>query len=100
MDVLVHRQPREQRVVLKYDTAIGTRAGDFLPAQQNLAAVGIKQPGDQRDQGRLTRSGAPDDRDKFAPPDGEVQVVQDFRPPSMRTEAFGHLAHLQQLGFA
>ena len=46
------------------------------PSLQHLAAVGLRQAGQQADQRGLAAAGETDDGDEFAPLDAQVQVLQ------------------------
>ena len=65
-DVALHRQPGEQGVGLKDHAAIRAGLGDRLAVEQDAAAVGADQPGDDAQQRRFAAAARPDDADKFA----------------------------------
>jgi hypothetical protein len=66
-DVPGDRQPGEQRVVLKDDTAIGSRTGE-LACRASSGDTGSRsqQTGHQREQRRFAGSGKADDGDELA----------------------------------
>ena len=75
-DVLRDGEPRQQRVVLKHDAAIGAGLGDFEVVEFHGAAVGTREPGDERDERGLARAGVADDGDKLAAVDAQVDVAE------------------------
>ena len=60
---------RKERVVLEHKAkaaAMDGHVGEVLAAQSNLAAVGLFQPGDDAQQGRLAAAAWPQETDDFA----------------------------------
>ena len=78
LDVLLHGEVREQRVVLEdgVDVAVvGRRARDVLSAEQHRTARRQFEPGDHAQHGGLARPRRPEQREELALADLEVDVV-------------------------
>jgi hypothetical protein len=88
-DIFIDREPREQRVVLEHNAAVGAGRGDFQVVEQHRAGVGPMQAGDERDERGLARAGVADDGDELAFLHGQVDVAQHFRARAVRAVAFG-----------
>ena len=78
-DVALHREPGQQRVTLKHDTALRTWLGNGCPTEEHFAGIRCDQTGHQADQCALAGPGKSDNRDEFAVLDRERNVVQDAR---------------------
>ena len=79
-DVLAHAHVRIERVGLEHhrQAALGRRRVDDIgPVDQDLAAGGVLQPGDETQQRRLSTAGRSDEHDERAVGDGEVDVLDD-----------------------
>lgn len=76
LDVLPHRHPGKQRILLEDDAAL--RAGRFdRPAAEAQAPLrGSEKPGDHVQQGALAAAGRPDDADELARSDGERGILE------------------------
>ena len=59
-DVIVNRQPREQRVLLKHEAAVCTGGLDRCAVQHQTAVVHRNQTGDQTQQRGLAAAGRSD----------------------------------------
>jgi hypothetical protein len=74
--VLGRGQVRKERSALDHvaDAAAerGVVAAGRLAREADLAVVGPEEPEQEAEQGRLSRSARPDERDRLAAPDGEV----------------------------
>ncbi len=66
LDVLAHRQPREQRVLLKHHAAIRARLVGDLAVDRERARAGRNEPGNHVEQGGFAAAGRADDGDKLA----------------------------------
>ncbi len=75
-NVLAHRHPRHQRIILEHHTAIRPRSVDRLAIDQHFTCIGLLQTRDQRDQRGLAAAGETDDRDELAFVDAQVDVVE------------------------
>ena len=75
-DVAEDREPREQRVVLEDDAAVGSGALDRFAVEADGAGVGLHETGDEVDQRALAGAGVADDRHELALGDLEVDVGQ------------------------
>ena len=107
-DVLLDRKVREQRVVLEHDadiTPVRRQPGQVPPAEEHLATVGGKQPGQYAQQRRLATAGGAEQRDKLALAHGEGDILKhtglpeafgDTLNPQMAGTRFGHGPHLAQ----
>ena len=78
-DVLEHVHVSEQRVVLEHeaDPAVARAArGGVLAVERDRARVGVLEPGDQAQQGRLARARRAEQRDELAGLDVQRHVAQ------------------------
>jgi hypothetical protein len=75
-DVLPHREPRQQRMVLEHDGAVGTGRVDLATVEDHAAAGRPEQPGDDVQHRRLAAARVADQRDEFAARDLEVDAVE------------------------
>ena len=64
-DVLAHREPGQQRVVLEHHHLVRPGPLDGFALQQHGAIAGEIQPGDHVQQGALAATGVADQRDEF-----------------------------------
>ena len=84
-DVFLHREPRQQRVVLEDETSVRPGSGDGLTCDGGHACVRFYQTGDEIDQRALSRARVAHDDDELALFEREVDVFEDFRV----SKAFG-----------
>ncbi|MPM53571.1 hypothetical protein SDC9_100339 [bioreactor metagenome] len=75
-DVLLHRQPGEQAVVLEHDTPVQAGAGDLVAAQRDVAFVVGIEPQHQAQQRGLAAATGAHDADEFARRQMQVDVFQ------------------------
>ena len=64
-NILLNRQPGQQRVILKDHRAIRTRLIDGLAIEEHHAAGGLRQSRDDIEQSRFAAPGVPDQRDEL-----------------------------------
>ncbi len=69
-NVLAHRQPGQQGVILEHHHAIGPRLGDLATLQDDAAAAGLIEAGQDIQQGGLAAPRVPHQADKFPLMDG------------------------------
>jgi hypothetical protein len=74
-DVVVDGQPRQQRVVLEHDRAVGSRARSPRGPPGGRRRRSPGQAGDDVEQRRLAAAGMADDRDVLALVDAEVMSL-------------------------
>ena len=65
-DVVLEREPRKERAVLKDDRVPRRRRGEPAVPREDRAARGREQAGERGEERRFPRAGAPDDRDDLA----------------------------------
>ncbi|MNL38173.1 hypothetical protein D3C87_1603680 [compost metagenome] len=82
-DVLFHRQPREQAVLLEHDAALQAGARYALAVQQDLAAVILFQAHHQPQQGGLAAAAGADDADELSRGDGQGDVLEHGQRPAL-----------------
>src|SRR6266513_57338 len=75
-DVVAHRQPIKQVVLLKDQDGVAPRAEHVLPIDSDRAAGRVLQPRDQLQQGRLAAAGRPDQRGQRTGPELQVHSVE------------------------
>jgi hypothetical protein len=75
-DILVHRHPGEEPVILEHHAAIGAGAGHRFSCHPQLAGGCGLETGDAAEQGRLAAAGGADEADELAPRDVEVDRRQ------------------------
>ena len=76
MHVAETGEPRQQRVVLKHDAAIGTGAGDLAPGAQQQPGGRFEKSGDEIQQRRFAAARMADQCDELAFLHREVDVTQ------------------------
>src|SRR5258708_29202911 len=86
--VLVHGQPRQQRMVLEHDRPVRSGRVDHLAVHEDLAGRRGEQPGDDVEEGRFSTAGMADDRDVFPALDAERDVLHGLGPGRTAGEAF------------
>ena len=74
-DVVDHRAPGKGRFLLEHHADRFVRAGNGLAGDADHALVMAEQPADDVEQSRLAAAGRADDREEFARPDLERDVV-------------------------
>ena len=65
VDILEHRHPREQRIILKDNAPFRARTLNRSALEKNLTLIRFDKTSDQRDERGFPSTGAPDDADKF-----------------------------------
>src|SRR5262249_2746131 len=96
-DVLVDRQPRQQRVMLKDDAAIRPRRVNRHSAQHDLAGAQPDKAADGVEDRRFAAARMADDRNDLAALDRQVDVFDCGEAPLRRVETDRHVARLQVL---
>ncbi|MNN53057.1 hypothetical protein D3C81_1677900 [compost metagenome] len=91
-DVLLHRQPGKQAVLLEYDAAFAADAGDRPSVYLDAAAEGPVEADQQAQQGRLAAAAGADDGDGFAFVDVQVEVADRLQLAAVHGEALADLA--------
>ena len=75
-DIVVDRQPREQRVFLEHEAAVGAGSGDGHAVERQLALVHLDEAGDQTQERRFAAAGRADERHERAGGDFERHIVE------------------------
>jgi hypothetical protein len=75
-DVVLHRRPGQQRVLLEDDAAVGARAGDLGTVDRDRAGAERQEAGDGVEQGRLPAAGGAERHQDLARADVERDVVE------------------------
>ncbi len=75
-DVLAHREPRQQRVVLEHHHLVGAWPLHGFALQQHRAIGGEVQPGNHVEQGALTAAGVANQRDELSFFDLKIDSLQ------------------------
>ena len=97
-DVLFGGQGRNQLKGLKYKSDLAPahfrhpvfrEAGDVLAIEQNLAAGGVVESGEQTQQGTLSASRGPHNCNEFTARDAQIDSPQDFDPVRGRFDCAG-----------
>ena len=99
--VLPHRHVRVERVALEHHgdvAALGREKVDEVPVDQDLAAGGLVEAGENTQERRFSASRGPDERDEFPVGDTNVDVFQDFHQAVGLANAFEF--HLCQNGIS
>src|SRR5581483_11443091 len=91
----LHRAPGKERVTLENHAAIWPRSGDRMAVDENLAAGGILQPGDDADEGRLAAAGRANDADELAAVDIERHFLERDVRGAIGAERLVEIAHPQ-----
>ncbi len=96
LDVLPHRQPREQGEGLEHHADAARGAVERLAAVPHFTRIGLQQAGHQAQQGRLAGAGLPQQGDDFSFVQREVDVLQHrARSAVRRAEGFPHGRELE-----
>ena len=96
--MLLHREPREQRVALEDHAAVRAGPGDGMAVEQNFAAGGFIESGDDADERGFAATGRADDADEFAAVDVERHVVEDDVRAAVGAEALFRSRTLRMTG--
>ena len=84
--ILKTRQPRQQRMILKHDRAIGSGAFHFPIRQQHHTAGRIEEARDHVQERRFAAARVADETDKFALVDIQIHVAQRLEAASLGVE--------------
>src|SRR4030095_15509709 len=87
VNVLKHREPRKQGIVLENDTAILAWSRDVQIVQYQCARIRLQQSGNQRDERGLARTRIPDNGHKLALLDAEIDVAQHFAAAAIASKS-------------
>src|SRR5580698_4197867 len=90
--VLLDRQPREHRAVLRDQDALRARRMTLCAIDEHRTGVRLLEAGDDVHQRRLAAAGGADDGDGLAIVYGEADAVDNLQQPAVRREALAHLA--------
>jgi hypothetical protein len=93
--VLLHGEPRKQRVALKHHPAIGARPLHRLAVEQHLTARLRVEPGQDADQRRLAAARRADHADELAPVRAEADVVERDALALRRRETLADVPHVE-----
>ena len=91
-DVLPHRHPRKQRVILKHHAAIAAGAGDGLAVDRDLAGGRLFESGDDPQQRGFSAAGGADHADELALGNGKINRRQRLDFVVADRKAFGDAA--------
>ena len=75
-DIVVDGQPRDQRVLLEHEAAVGAGSGDGHAVERQLALVHWDETGDQTQERRFAAAGRADERHERAGGDFERHIVE------------------------
>ena len=81
LDVLAHRLPGKQRILLKHHAAVGAGAVHRLAVDGDDARGRLEEAGDRVEQRRLSAAGGTDDRDELAGLDVNLRIGDGFDRP-------------------
>jgi hypothetical protein len=98
-DVLAHRHPGEQRVVLEHHAAVAAGAADALAVDEDLAAGWLLEAGDDAQHSGLAAAGSADQTDELALRDGRIDAAERFDLAVANGKPFGHAADGDVDGF-
>ena len=90
-NVLKHRQPGEQRILLEHDTALDAGALNLFAVHINRAGSRLQQAGNDVQQGGFTAAGRTDHTDELVFLDFKVHAVQSDH---LAIAAFVNLLHM------
>src|SRR5437773_4443131 len=90
VDVLEAREPRQQRMVLEHDAAVGPGTVDVLVGEQDGALAGLEQSGDQIQERALAAARVADQRDELALADRELDAGERDEVALLRLEGLAH----------
>jgi len=92
-DVLAHRQPRKERVLLEDHARVPAQGRPTRrPSTSTSPEVGLTSPGRDVDRGRLAAAGGADDSHEFAVRHVERQPVQRREARVAQREPMRHIA--------
>ena len=94
LDVLHHRQPGIEAVVLEDHGAVDARAVDRLAVEQDLATTQRFQPGDDAQQGGLAAARGPDEGDELVGLDIQVDRLQRLHLALLADEGLADLTDM------
>ena len=83
-DVVLDRQPVEQRVILEDHAAFPARLADRLAVEQQFALGRLLEAGDHREQRGLAAAGVAEHRAEFVVIDREIHAAQRHAPEDRR----------------
>ncbi len=89
--IIPDRGPGEQAVILQNQAGLRAGPADRLLVDQEVAAAGLAQPGDEVEQGAFAAAARPDDGPHLAPPDLPGEILKDNRPARVDE---GHVAEI------
>jgi hypothetical protein len=95
-DVVAHRQPRHQRVLLEDDTAVGARADHRPAVEQDLAGGRRQKAGDAIQQRRLAAARGAERDDEVAVLHGQVDGRQRLQRAALDGVVERQLADVQR----
>ena len=96
LDVVVDGQPRQQRMALEDDGAVGARRVDFAVLQQDGARRDLRQAGDQVEQRGLAATGMADDGDELALLDRQRDAFQHLGLDAIARERLVDMVDLEE----
>ena len=91
LDVLHHRQPGVEAVVLKDHGAVDSRAVHWLTVEQDFSTAECFQPGDDAQQGGLAAARCADKGDEFVCLDIQADSLQRLDLALLADESLAHL---------
>src|SRR5919199_3169604 len=94
-DVVEHRPPREQAVLLEDEAAVRSGSVHRVTVDPHLASRRRPQAVDDPQQRRLAAARGADDRDEFARPHLQRHVAQGLEPPAATREVHRDVPQLQ-----
>ena len=86
--VLADGLPGEQGEVLEHDAAVRPGAGDVAPVDGNISLLQLHEAAKQVEQGGFAATGRPENRQKFAIPDLQVDIVERQHRPATGRPVF------------
>src|SRR3954453_8320042 len=94
LDVLPHRLPGKQRILLEYHSAFGAGTVHLLAVDSDDARGRLEETGDRVEQRRLSAPGGTDDRDELARLHVNLRIGDGFDRPLDAVVAEGEVPDL------
>ena len=91
-DVLAHRHPGEQRIVLEHHAAVAAGGCDALAVDEDLAGARLLKARNDAQHGGLAAAGSADQADELALRDGGIDAAERFDLAVTDGKSFAHAA--------
>jgi hypothetical protein len=93
-DIVADAEPRQQRVVLEDDAALGAGPRHGNTIEPDLSGVRRDETAQERDERGLPRPGVADDRDELALVEGQIDPTEHGRPTAPSDVGLPQASHL------